>query len=83
MQSTLDRVFPPEASQTDVFSVVAPLVASATEGINVTCFAYGQTGTGKTYTMLGQEAPSGAAGASGVTGTSYAGFSLDSPPETW
>jgi centromeric protein E len=31
------------------------LVASALEGYNGTVFAYGQTGTGKTYTMLGSE----------------------------
>jgi kinesin family member 11 len=27
-------------------------------GYNCTVFAYGQTGTGKTYTMVGEEVPS-------------------------
>ena len=51
-----DRVFQP-ASQAEVFdSVAAPLVNAALRGTNVTIFAYGQTGTGKTYTMEGPEA---------------------------
>ena len=32
---------------------VRPLVESAVDGINGTVFMYGQTGAGKTYTMLG------------------------------
>jgi len=31
-----------------------PLVDSVLEGFNGTIFAYGQTGTGKTYTMEGK-----------------------------
>ena len=34
-------------------SVGKPLVEAALEGLNVTMFAYGQTGTGKTFTMDG------------------------------
>ncbi|KAK9845317.1 hypothetical protein WJX81_003385 [Elliptochloris bilobata] len=48
-----DRAFPPEASQTEVFEDVSPLVTSALDGYNVCIFAYGQTGVGKTHTMLG------------------------------
>ena len=54
-----DRVFEP-GTQEEVFEHVAkPLVASALGGTNVTMFAYGQTGTGKTYTM---EGPGGSGG---------------------
>ena len=34
-----------------------PLVASVLEGYNGTVFAYGQTGCGKSYTMMGVEDP--------------------------
>ena len=38
----------------DVYkSVVTPLIKQVLEGYNCTVFAYGQTGTGKTYTMEG------------------------------
>ena len=47
---TFDKVFGPEATQADVFEYsVAPLVLSSLQGYNATVFAYGQTGTGKTY----------------------------------
>jgi kinesin family member 11 len=36
--------------------MVAPLVEEVLAGYNCTVFAYGQTGTGKTYTMIGKEA---------------------------
>ena len=40
--------------QTDVYNLTArPVVESVLEGYNGTIFAYGQTGTGKTYTMEG------------------------------
>ncbi|CAA6654222.1 unnamed protein product [Spirodela intermedia] len=37
----------------EVFSEVEPIVRSAIDGHSVCVFAYGQTGTGKTYTMEG------------------------------
>lgn len=49
----LDAVLPPASTQSDVFREVEPLVAAAVAGYNSTVFAYGQTGTGKTHTMLG------------------------------
>ncbi|XP_057812317.1 kinesin-like protein KIN-14Q isoform X2 [Salvia miltiorrhiza] len=48
-----DAVFSPEADQTHVFAETAPLATSVLDGYNVCIFAYGQTGTGKTFTMEG------------------------------
>lgn len=39
----------------DVFADASPLVVSVLDGYNVCIFAYGQTGTGKTFTMEGTE----------------------------
>lgn len=39
----------------DVFEDTAPLATSVLDGYNVCIFAYGQTGTGKTYTMEGTD----------------------------
>ncbi len=51
---TYDTVFSPESTQEEVYKQVAlPAVNSILEGYNSTILAYGQTGTGKTYTMEG------------------------------
>ena len=51
---TFDRVFGENSKQKDVYkSVVGPLIDQVMQGYNCTVFAYGQTGTGKTYTMEG------------------------------
>ncbi|KAD3337468.1 hypothetical protein E3N88_32988 [Mikania micrantha] len=50
-----DKVFGPGSKQKDLYDqVVSPIVKDALEGYNWTIFAYGQTGTGKTYTMEGE-----------------------------
>lgn len=47
-------VFDMDSSQKEVYEITAkPAVMSILEGYNSTIFAYGQTGTGKTYTMEG------------------------------
>lgn len=50
---TFDGVFGEETSQAEVYESVAPFVESVLHGYNATVFAYGQTGAGKTYTMMG------------------------------
>lgn len=51
---TFDYVYDDEAEQSEIYSTTARLsVCSALEGYNATIFAYGQTGTGKTFTMEG------------------------------
>ena len=51
---TFDGVFAPEEEQENIFNIVAkPLINGALEGINGTLFCYGQTSSGKTYTMEG------------------------------
>jgi len=47
-----DAVFKP-GTQQEVYEECKDLVQSAVDGYNVTLFAYGQTGAGKTYTMGG------------------------------
>ncbi|CAM8907686.1 unnamed protein product [Rhodiola kirilowii] len=48
-----DRVYTPKDDQVEVFADASPLVVSVLDGFNVCIFAYGQTGTGKTFTMEG------------------------------
>ncbi|KAH7926333.1 kinesin-domain-containing protein [Leucogyrophana mollusca] len=53
-----DIVFGPEADQAMVYhDVVSPMLDEVLMGYNCTLFAYGQTGTGKTYTMQGDLTP--------------------------
>ncbi len=49
-----DKVFDENSSTTDVYSYVASdVVKGVLSGINGTVFAYGQTSSGKTHTMIG------------------------------
>ncbi|XP_050543316.1 kinesin-like protein KIF11 isoform X2 [Daktulosphaira vitifoliae] len=50
-----DKVFGQNSKQVDVYNcVVYPLIKEVLDGYNCTVFAYGQTGTGKTFTMEGE-----------------------------
>ncbi|XP_052078459.1 kinesin-like protein KIF3A isoform X2 [Mytilus californianus] len=54
---TFDMVFGPNSKQVDLYNQAArPIVDFVLEGYNGTIFAYGQTGTGKTFTMEGVRA---------------------------
>ena len=51
---TFDAIFDMDSLQEDVYTISAKqAVQSVLEGYNSTIFCYGQTGTGKTYTMEG------------------------------
>ena len=51
---TFDHIFPNTTLQSEVFSIAAePLLNGLFEGINCTLFCYGQTSSGKTFTMEG------------------------------
>ncbi|KAL9044482.1 MAG: hypothetical protein Q9214_002379, partial [Letrouitia sp. 1 TL-2023] len=53
---TFDRVFDTYSRQTDVFDFsIRSTVDDILNGYNGTVFAYGQTGAGKSYTMMGSD----------------------------
>ncbi|KAJ5116989.1 hypothetical protein N7456_001337 [Penicillium angulare] len=53
---TFDRVFPMGSAQADIFDFsIRPTVDDILNGYNGTVFAYGQTGAGKSYTMMGSD----------------------------
>lgn len=53
---TFDAVYDWRSTQQELYEeTVRPLVSSVLDGFNGTIFAYGQTGTGKTYTMEGSK----------------------------
>uniref|UniRef100_S4RZP6 Kinesin-like protein n=1 Tax=Petromyzon marinus TaxID=7757 RepID=S4RZP6_PETMA len=55
-----DRVFGVDEQTCDVFDEIArPIIKAAVKGYNGTIFAYGQTSSGKTFTMLGSESHPG------------------------
>ncbi|CAE8701614.1 unnamed protein product [Polarella glacialis] len=56
-----DSVFGQGSTQDEVFTECRDLVQSAVDGYNVTIFAYGQTGAGKTHTMYGSKEDPGLA----------------------
>jgi kinesin family protein C2/C3 len=51
---TFNHVFGPLATNFDVFSELLPrIITNCVLGVNGLVFAYGTTGSGKTYTMMG------------------------------
>ncbi|KAL3993975.1 Kinesin motor domain family protein [Acanthocheilonema viteae] len=48
-----DRAFTEKHTQSDIFEEICPIITSCMDGYNVCIFAYGHTGSGKTYTMEG------------------------------
>ncbi|NXK97621.1 KIF19 protein, partial [Formicarius rufipectus] len=55
-----DVVFDSTATQEEVYvSTIKSLIEGVISGYNATIFAYGPTGTGKTYTMLGTDSEPG------------------------
>ena len=57
---TLDRVYPPDSSTKKLYDKsVMPLVKAAMEGYHSSILAYGQTSTGKTFTMTGTQTSPG------------------------
>ena len=51
---TFDKTFGEDSTTTQVYNDVAhEIVSSAVRGVNGTIFAYGQTSSGKTFTMMG------------------------------
>uniref|UniRef100_A0AAF5RTQ5 Kinesin-like protein n=4 Tax=Wuchereria bancrofti TaxID=6293 RepID=A0AAF5RTQ5_WUCBA len=51
-----DKVYGTHAKQLDIYlDLVEPLVKNVLAGYNCTLFAYGQTSTGKTFTMEGEQ----------------------------
>ena len=54
LRFAFDRVFDETATQVDVFeNTTKSIIDGVLDGINCSVFAYGATGAGKTYTMLG------------------------------
>ncbi|KAL4220542.1 Kinesin-related protein 11 [Mactra antiquata] len=52
---SFDHVFEQNGKQQQVYnSIVSPIIQEVLNGYNCTIFAYGQTGTGKTFTMEGE-----------------------------
>ena len=52
---TFDKAFGPATHQEQLYEqAISPIVDEVLDGFNCTIFAYGQTGTGKTYTMEGE-----------------------------
>lgn len=56
----LDHIFGVDKTNSDIYNdIVKDFVVSSLNGLNSTIFAYGQTSSGKTYTMLGDKKDTG------------------------
>lgn len=52
---TFDKIFNESCTQEDIYADVAEHVQATVRGYNTTIFAYGTTGSGKSYTMTGNK----------------------------
>ena len=52
-----NNILPAESNQKDVFHLVEDSIKQFFRGTNTTIFAYGQTGAGKTYSIIGNYSP--------------------------
>jgi kinesin family protein 5 len=52
---TFDYIFDGSSKQEDLYKIIEPIVDSVSNGYNATIFAYGASGSGKTYTMFGTD----------------------------
>lgn len=53
-QYTMDKIFNEEITQVEIFNEIGlPILQNFLSGYNCTLFCYGQTGAGKTHTMMG------------------------------
>lgn len=58
--SNLDKVFCGKSTNYDVFyNIVRPIIDKSVQGFNGTVLAYGETASGKTHTMSGNESNPG------------------------
>ena len=53
LEFPVNKVYDGLTTNKGIFSTIKPMILSAIKGINVTIFAYGQTSSGKTHTMKG------------------------------
>jgi hypothetical protein len=55
IKCSYNHVFADTSEQNEVFASIQPLLDDVLSGVNGCIFAYGQTGAGKTHTMLGPD----------------------------
>ena len=56
MDFKYNKVFDNNSTQNEIFDIVAkPVIKNCLDGYNGTILAYGQTSSGKTHTMLGED----------------------------
>jgi hypothetical protein len=56
---TFDNVFGEDSSQEELYNCVSAHIKATVRGYNTTIFAYGSTGSGKSYTMTGNSSAPG------------------------
>ncbi|ESQ45571.1 hypothetical protein EUTSA_v10010126mg [Eutrema salsugineum] len=54
-----DHAFGPESTNKNVYRSMSSVISGVVHGLNATVFAYGSTGSGKTYTMVGTRSDPG------------------------